>query len=465
VARAAYAVALWSLVPSMTGVEPALAVVALLPAAEVAASVHQRELVVPQVVRDLPRLALASALAVGAAIVLAEPMALRDTAGLALLALAVLLLARVLVGAIRRRAPGRAALVVGSGQVAATLVDTFADRRYGVQVVGIVDDSPPAGDGSAVPYLGGTSALPQLVRDHGVRLVVIAFGRMREVDLVDTIRRCSAPGVEICAVPRLFELRLATSPEHVRGIPLVRIAWAAQLSAAWRAKRIFDVVVAAACLVAFAPLLGVVALLVRCSSPGPVLFRQERLGQHGRPFELLKFRSMHVNDDQETTWSVDGDARVTRIGAFLRATSLDELPQLWNVVIGDMSLVGPRPERPHFAQSFADTVPRYQHRLRAPVGMTGLAQVNGLRGDTSIDERVWFDNFYIEHWSLWSDLLILARTALTVCSRPHARVGSVDDPFPVARAGFAPPLVATLVEEQPPAAEAPAGVELTSVLA
>jgi lipopolysaccharide/colanic/teichoic acid biosynthesis glycosyltransferase len=159
-----------------------------------------------------------------------------------------------------------------------------------------------------------------------------------------------------------------------------------------------------------APLLAAAALAVAVSSKGPILFRQRRIGQHGRPFDLLKLRSMTINNDSDTTWNVALDVRVTRVGRILRRTSLDELPQLINVLKGDMSLVGPRPERPFYVLQFEETIPRYRDRHRAPVGLTGWAQIHGLRGDSSIDDRVRFDNNYIEHWSIWRDLSILART-------------------------------------------------------
>jgi lipopolysaccharide/colanic/teichoic acid biosynthesis glycosyltransferase len=145
-----------------------------------------------------------------------------------------------------------------------------------------------------------------------------------------------------------------------------------------------------------------------------VFFRQLRIGEDGRPFQLLKFRTMQVNSDSDTTWSVVGDARVTRVGRLLRRTYLDELPQLLNVLRGEMSLVGPRPERPHFASRFAREVPRYHERHRVHGGITGWAQVHGLRGDTPIADRARFDNHYIEHWSLWRDVVIVVRTLANV---------------------------------------------------
>ncbi|WP_237550900.1 sugar transferase, partial [Streptomyces sp. SID5614] len=181
-------------------------------------------------------------------------------------------------------------------------------------------------------------------------------------------------------------------------------------------KRAMDAVLAAVGLVLAAPVMAVCALAVRLSDGPGVIFRQERVGRHGRPFVLLKFRTLRPADVQEsaTRWNVASDGRLSGVGRMLRRTSLDELPQLWNVLRGDMSMVGPRPERPFFVAQFSRAHPGYQARHRMPVGITGLAQVNGLRGDTSIEERARFDNHYIETWSLWQDACVLARTAGSV---------------------------------------------------
>ena len=156
------------------------------------------------------------------------------------------------------------------------------------------------------------------------------------------------------------------------------------------------------------------AVAVKLTSRGPVFFRQVRCGLGGKPFEILKFRTMTVNDDSSTQWSVDGDERVTPVGRILRPSHLDELPQIFNVLRGDMSLVGPRPERPHFVEQFSSEVNGYDQRHRVPVGITGWAQVNGYWGDTSIERRVRLDNRYIENWSIWRDLVITMRTIPTL---------------------------------------------------
>ncbi|MEV6422855.1 sugar transferase [Streptomyces sp. NPDC051662] len=181
-------------------------------------------------------------------------------------------------------------------------------------------------------------------------------------------------------------------------------------------KRLLDVVFTLPLLVAASPVLLACALAVRLCDGRDVLFRQERVGQHGRTFTLLKFRTLRPADEHEsaTRWNIANDLRMSSVGNFLRRTSMDELPQLWNVLRGDMSLVGPRPERPFFVANFSKTQPGYAARHRMPVGITGLAQVHGLRGDTSIEERSRFDNHYIDHWSLWQDVCILLRTAVSL---------------------------------------------------
>jgi lipopolysaccharide/colanic/teichoic acid biosynthesis glycosyltransferase len=172
------------------------------------------------------------------------------------------------------------------------------------------------------------------------------------------------------------------------------------------------VVLAALLLVLLSPVMAVTALAVKLSSPGPVLYRQRRVGQFGREIEMLKFRTLRENDDGDMQWTVVEDPRRTSGGDFLRRTCIDELPQLWNVIRGDMAMVGPRPMRPYFVNRFSAQVPRYADRHRLPVGLTGLAQVHGLRGDTSIEERARFDNYYIEHWTPWEDVKIAALTVL-----------------------------------------------------
>ena len=185
-------------------------------------------------------------------------------------------------------------------------------------------------------------------------------------------------------------------------------------------KRLLDVVVATFLIIASSPLSLLIALAVGLTSRGPMLFRQDRVGRNGKLFTILKFRTMKINEDSDHTWAVADDPRVTKVGRILRRTSLDELPQLFNVLKGDMSLIGPRPERPFFVQEFKDQVASYDYRLRVLPGITGWAQVHGLRGDTSITDRIRYDIYYIEHRTFWLDVRILARTighVLTIAGR------------------------------------------------
>jgi exopolysaccharide biosynthesis polyprenyl glycosylphosphotransferase len=207
--------------------------------------------------------------------------------------------------------------------------------------------------------------------------------------------------------------------EHLEGLPCLRLGPRRGQRPAWTAKRLFDLAAATAALVLTLPVLLGCALAVRLEGGPGVLFRQRRVGRGGRQFVLLKFRSLLPANEREadTRWSVDGDARIGPVGRFLRNTSLDELPQLWNVIRGDMSMVGPRPERPHFVRLFSETCPEYELRHRMPAGITGWAQVNGLRGDTSIELRAKYDNRYIDTWSFGTDLKILLMTVRTVLTR------------------------------------------------
>jgi len=310
-------------------------------------------------------------------------------------------------------------LVLGAGQIGGQLAETLLEHpEYGLLPVGFLDSDPLLGESQRpVPLLGGYDELARVIHEFSVREVIIAFSGQRESNMIDMLRTCDRLKCEIFFVPRLFEMHSAGGQgmDTVWGLPLVRMRRAAYRSASWRAKRLFDVVAAAVALTVAAPLMGLIALAVRSDSGRGVLFRQERVGVDGRRFQVYKFRTLRPVDDEEsaTRWSVVGDHRMGRVGRFLRRSSLDELPQLWNVLTGDMSLVGPRPERPFFAAEFARSLPRYVHRNRVPAGLTGYAQVHGLRGDTSIADRARFDNYYVENWSLWLDVKIILRTAMS----------------------------------------------------
>jgi exopolysaccharide biosynthesis polyprenyl glycosylphosphotransferase len=246
--------------------------------------------------------------------------------------------------------------------------------------------------------------------------VIIGPGAGAEHLAQAAARWAANEGMPVHVVPRFHEMGMgldsAMSPDTVRGFPLVRLQRAAHPTLSRKIKRLLDIAVSGTVLILLSPLLAAAAVAVRLSSPGDILFAQERVGQHGRSIMVRKFRSMTVSDASDTEWNAE--ARVTKVGSFLRRSNIDELPQLYSILVGDMSLVGPRPERPAFVKQFSAEVPNYDDRHRMPVGLTGLAQVVGLRGDTSIAERIKYDNLYIDQWSLRSDLEILLRTVTAV---------------------------------------------------
>jgi exopolysaccharide biosynthesis polyprenyl glycosylphosphotransferase len=307
-------------------------------------------------------------------------------------------------------------LIVGAGTLGSKAAATLKDHpEFGLVPIGFLDSFDDAG--IPLPVLGAVDELESVVRQYDVSRVIVAFGGTREHDLVPIIRACDRLPVEVHVMPRFFELGVAKEgafTDDLWGIPLVRLRRSALRTVAWRTKRVFDLIFGSALVIVCAPIFAVAALAVRLSSPGPIFFKQKRIGQRGEVFELLKFRTLCVNEDADTTWNVGRDERRTKVGRLMRTLSIDELPQLVNVLRGEMSLVGPRPERPYFVDQFRVAVPGYDDRHRVPAGMTGWAQVHGLRGDTSIKDRAVFDNQYVENWSLWRDLVILVRTVGTV---------------------------------------------------
>ncbi|MGY1773980.1 exopolysaccharide biosynthesis polyprenyl glycosylphosphotransferase [Blastococcus sp. SYSU D00813] len=317
------------------------------------------------------------------------------------------------------------ALVVGGGRLGMDLLATMAEHpELGLRGVGYLSGGCPLDEREP---LGRMEDLDLVLDTYGVRKVVVAYGPTREAELVGLVRSAALRDIEVYVVPRFFDVGTAAGGPDVEdlwGIPLHRVRRAALRQGVWRVKRVIDVVVSGTALALLSPLLLVLAAAVRVSGPGPILFRQPRTGHEGAEISILKFRTLRMPAPQESpdrlgtgstrstmhARQIDVEQRKTRIGNLLRRTSLDELPQLWNILRGDMSLVGPRPEECTYAAQFADSVYGYRDRHRLAVGLTGWAQVHGLRGETSIEERARFDNSYIEHWSLWRDVVILIRT-------------------------------------------------------
>jgi exopolysaccharide biosynthesis polyprenyl glycosylphosphotransferase len=305
-------------------------------------------------------------------------------------------------------------VIIGGGPVALELIQILqANKRYGLCVEGFVDDGDEHVAAVAAPRLGGLDDLDAVVRLMEADVLLIADGEFSERGLLEVVRTPACLPCDLLVVPRLryFNTHTALS-DHIGSIPIMRIKTPSLRGPARVVKRAFDIAVAGATLLLVSPVIAVCALAVRIEGGPGVIFRQPRIGRDGNEFECLKLRSMRPVDETEsaTNWSVADDRRVGPVGRFLRRTSLDELPQFWNILRGDMTLVGPRPERPHFVSRFSQEFERYAHRHRVQAGLTGLAQVSGLRGDTSIADRARYDNYYIENWTLWLDIKIMIRT-------------------------------------------------------
>jgi len=318
-------------------------------------------------------------------------------------------------------------LIVGAGRVGRLTAARLLQRpEFGLQPIGFLDKEP-LDDATelGLPVLGSSWDLDRIVQEYGVQQVIMTFSTAPHGVLLRLVERCEALGVEVSLVPRLFEkmterLRI----DHLGGLPLISARRANPKGWQFAVKYGADRVIAAVLLLVLLPLLAAIALSVYMSLGRPILFRQERVGRDGRRFAILKFRSMRVQDSVglndltlppgTAPGGVEGADRRTRLGTFLRRSCLDELAQLFNVVRGEMSLVGPRPERPQYVTAFEQDIHRYADRHRVKSGITGWAQVSGLRGKTSLADRVEWDNYYIENWSLWLDVKILLFTALSV---------------------------------------------------
>ncbi|MFJ1703977.1 sugar transferase [Kitasatospora sp. NPDC088346] len=316
----------------------------------------------------------------------------------------------------RRRRPSPV-LVLGAGQLGQRIAAALTERReYGLRPVGYVDPDPVLlADDARLPVLGGREVLEREIRRRRIHHVVATEGAADEAETAAALREAARLGCQVWLVPALREYGpLGRFPtDHLYGFPCLPLARSAMRRSGWPAKRALDIAAAGLGLLTLSPLLAVCAVAVRFDTGPGVLFRQQRTGLDGKVFTVLKFRTLRPSNEHEsaTRWNISQDHRMGAVGRLLRRSSMDELPQLWNVLRGDMSLVGPRPERPYFVMRFGQAYPEYADRHRVPVGLTGLAQVNGLRGDTSIEDRARFDNRYIEGWSLWQDAKILLRTA------------------------------------------------------
>ncbi len=336
-----------------------------------------------------------------------------------------------------RRLSAQPVLIVGAGVVGSLIARRLQDDpEYGMSPVGFLDDDPP----SAAPIgersptvLGALDMIDEVLSNTGARRLIVTFSTSSDARLSRLVRVCQERGVEVSVVPRMFEaINDRCSYDAIGGLPLLSLH-AVDLHGSWQfaVKHALDRLLAAVLLVLLAPLMAAIALGVHLTSPGPVLFRQRRVGRDAKVFDLYKFRSMRWQGPANSSHGedflasrlverdvgpggVDGQNRLTSVGGLLRKLSLDELPQFINVLKGDMSIVGPRPERPEFVELFSRDIPRYHERHRVKSGITGWAQVHGLRGPTSLRDRIEWDNYYVTHWSLGLDVKILVLTAIAL---------------------------------------------------
>jgi len=320
----------------------------------------------------------------------------------------------------------RSALIVGTGEHARRVTDAL--RRHpelGIRLAGAVGPAMPGqgGDAWEIRILGDYVELRRFIRELNVSQVYFALPAGTQEQLEGMLRGLDDEVVDVLVIPDVSRhVTLRGGIEELDGLPFLGLQQS-PLSG-WNVvlKRGMDIVISSAALVFFSPVMLLITAVIRLTSPGPMVYRQERVGLDGQVFPMLKFRTMQVDAEATTgpVWARQGDPRRTAVGAFLRKTSLDELPQLWNVLKGDMSLVGPRPERPVFIEEFRKRIPRYMLRHKVKAGVTGWAQVNGWRGDTDLDKRIEYDLTYIENWSLLFDLKILLLTIVRGFLHKHA---------------------------------------------
>lgn len=307
-------------------------------------------------------------------------------------------------------------LLVGYSRAAEAYIDRIiANPQWGYMVRGILDDNVPRGAVyKGVKVMGSIDNLLYILPENKLDEIAVTLSLQDYDRLEEIVNLCEKSGVHTKFIPDYNSL-IPGKPytEDLGGLPVINIRYV-PLSNTVNAvmKRTVDIVGSFVGLVVTSPLLLAVAIAIRATSKGPVIFSQERIGQHNRPFKMYKFRTMYVQDvkEEKKGWTTKDDPRVTKVGRFLRRTSIDELPQLFNILVGDMSLVGPRPERPQYVEKFKEEIPRYMVKHQVRPGLTGWAQINGYRGDTSIRKRIEYDIYYIENWSLEFDIKIMFLT-------------------------------------------------------
>jgi Undecaprenyl-phosphate glucose phosphotransferase len=317
-------------------------------------------------------------------------------------------------------------LIAGSGELGRLVADKILEHReLGYQIVGFVDDKAP-GDHlgyRGLPLLGTIDEAPEIAARETIDHLYVALPPEQHVQMLELIESTSREMVDVKVVPDLLQvIALRARLEDLDGVPVININDVPLQGLNSAIKRALDIAISAVALAVLSLPLLVIAILVRATSRGRVFYRQERMGLDGKSFTIVKFRSMFHDAERDTgpVWAREDDPRVTPLGKFLRKSNLDEMPQLWNVLRGDMSIVGPRPERPHFVEQFKHRIPQYMLRHKVKAGLTGWAQVNGWRGNTPLEKRIEYDLYYIENWSVKLDLKIMWLTVLKGFFHKHA---------------------------------------------
>jgi Undecaprenyl-phosphate glucose phosphotransferase len=310
-------------------------------------------------------------------------------------------------------------LIAGSGELGRLVADKILEHReLGYQIVGFVDDLA-SGDHlgyRGLPLLGTIDEAAEITGRESIDHLYVALPPEQHVRMLELLDNTSREMVDVRVVPDLLQvIALRARLDDLDGVPVININDVPLQGLNSIVKRAIDVAISSLALLVLTLPLALIAALVRLTSHGPIFYRQERTGLDGKPFTIVKFRSMYDEAEKYTgpVWTVPGDPRVTPFGRFMRKSNLDELPQLWNVLRGDMSIVGPRPERPHFVEQFKHKIPQYMLRHKVKAGLTGWAQVNGWRGNTPLEKRIEYDLYYIENWSVRLDLKIMWLTLFT----------------------------------------------------
>ena len=320
----------------------------------------------------------------------------------------------------------RHVLIFGTGELAKLVAEKISlHSEYGFNTVGFLSSNQEEENSEVhgIRVVGKTNEVSKVIRKYGVDQIFIALPLNSYDKMEEIINYLSEETIDIKVVPDLLKfMNLQSGVEDLDGLPIVNLAESPLYGWNVVLKRLSDIFFSFLFIIISSPILFVIAIIIKLESAGPVIYRQERVGLDGNIFEMLKFRSMHMNAEEATgpVWANKGDNRATPLGTFLRKTSMDELPQLFNVFVGDMSLVGPRPERPVFVDDFKKSIPKYMLRLKMKAGLTGWAQVNGWRGNTSLDKRIEHDLYYIKNWSLLLDFKIILLTFWKGFINPHA---------------------------------------------